>query len=138
MHELILAHIYYSLTSLSVNNPPPMYLLFQLQQPVTFCWTDGGRSSERKANETGYPYLWLFHRRRTRKITHALTLNESIKSQSVLKTTACLPSLLIQCQAPFFCPVLPRNRSPSVIQALRHNTKSSSEVSSAYKLSEIT
>lgn len=37
-------------------------------QPVTFGRTEGS-SSERKANETGYPCLWLFHRRKGKNYT---------------------------------------------------------------------
>lgn len=101
MYELIHIHIYYSLTFACVNNP----LLVQsslaiyyfscssIPQPSTFCWTGCG-GSERKANERGHPCLWLFHRRRRRrKITLSLVLNDAMKSQSRQRPAVCTGSV---------------------------------------------
>lgn len=119
---MIPAHIYYSLTFLTVNNPPPMsgslavcyFCRGSDPQPVTFGRTEGS-GSERKANETGYLCLWLFHRRK-RQITLTLTLNESIISQHMQRAAACFSGLLIGGRAPLFrptqdlkCCVLPRD-----------------------------
>lgn len=105
---MIPAHIYYPLTFLSVNNPPPVQASLAVcyfscgsdNLSAAFCRTDD-RLRERKANETRYPCLWLFHRRRReRKITLALTLNESIKLQRMHKKSV---SLYLLCLLPVRC-----------------------------------